>query len=285
MWLFCLGDLQEVPDLLPPNQRHSQCDHKQHIGPDQHYHCHWLQCWHMHTKILCLQLTGMHILYTFYIYYIYTVYICYFVLIIFITCYIRLVTVKPGKLSRSVNIWPNLCVSFPFRLCMLCPFWRLPSSATQLFCLCMRNWKSKCKINPQYHSVLSPLNIRLSELILAHVVPFFYHGLMFICSFTICSRSRRKMQGVANVSFLGMFIMYLLAALFGYLTFNGESFLWALLPKINKTGMLKKKSYPVLKVLARYYLFPGINIFCTAQACVCCHWLEQGGRERRGRWR
>ncbi|XP_031439266.1 sodium-coupled neutral amino acid transporter 2 isoform X2 [Clupea harengus] len=33
-------------------------------------------------------------------------------------------------------------------------------------------------------------------------------------------RSRRKMQGVANVSFLGMFIMYLLAALFGYLTFN-----------------------------------------------------------------
>ncbi|XP_045928601.1 sodium-coupled neutral amino acid transporter 2-like [Micropterus dolomieu] len=36
-------------------------------------------------------------------------------------------------------------------------------------------------------------------------------------------RSRRKMQGVANVSFLAMFIMYLLAALFGYLTFNCES--------------------------------------------------------------
>uniref|UniRef100_A0A8C4ZMV2 Sodium-coupled neutral amino acid symporter 2 n=1 Tax=Gadus morhua TaxID=8049 RepID=A0A8C4ZMV2_GADMO len=33
-------------------------------------------------------------------------------------------------------------------------------------------------------------------------------------------RSRKKMQGVANVSFLAMFIMYLLAALFGYLTFN-----------------------------------------------------------------
>ncbi|XP_042278180.1 sodium-coupled neutral amino acid transporter 2-like isoform X2 [Thunnus maccoyii] len=33
-------------------------------------------------------------------------------------------------------------------------------------------------------------------------------------------RSRRKMQGVANVSFLAVFIMYLLAALFGYLTFN-----------------------------------------------------------------
>uniref|UniRef100_A0AAY5F4A9 Sodium-coupled neutral amino acid symporter 2 n=1 Tax=Electrophorus electricus TaxID=8005 RepID=A0AAY5F4A9_ELEEL len=33
-------------------------------------------------------------------------------------------------------------------------------------------------------------------------------------------RSRKKMQGVANVSFLAMFVMYLLAALFGYLTFS-----------------------------------------------------------------
>ncbi|XP_051976827.1 sodium-coupled neutral amino acid symporter 2-like [Xyrauchen texanus] len=33
-------------------------------------------------------------------------------------------------------------------------------------------------------------------------------------------RSRKRMQSVANVSFLGMFVMYLLAALFGYLTFN-----------------------------------------------------------------
>ncbi|XP_061663358.1 sodium-coupled neutral amino acid symporter 2 [Syngnathoides biaculeatus] len=33
-------------------------------------------------------------------------------------------------------------------------------------------------------------------------------------------RSQRRMQGVANVSFLAMFVMYLLAALFGYLTFN-----------------------------------------------------------------
>uniref|UniRef100_A0A672H9R9 Sodium-coupled neutral amino acid symporter 2 n=1 Tax=Salarias fasciatus TaxID=181472 RepID=A0A672H9R9_SALFA len=31
---------------------------------------------------------------------------------------------------------------------------------------------------------------------------------------------KERMQGVANVSFLAMFIMYLLAALFGYLTFN-----------------------------------------------------------------
>ncbi|XP_036722233.1 sodium-coupled neutral amino acid transporter 4 isoform X4 [Balaenoptera musculus] len=35
-------------------------------------------------------------------------------------------------------------------------------------------------------------------------------------------RSRRKMQTVSNVSITGMLIMYLLAALFGYLTFYGE---------------------------------------------------------------
>ncbi|MEQ2162530.1 hypothetical protein GOODEAATRI_020659, partial [Goodea atripinnis] len=49
----------------------------------------------------------------------------------------------------------------------------------------------------------------------------------FVCHPTILpmyeelkDRSRQKMQNVAKVSFLAMFIMYLLAALFGYLTFN-----------------------------------------------------------------
>ncbi|EFB13416.1 hypothetical protein PANDA_011289, partial [Ailuropoda melanoleuca] len=35
-------------------------------------------------------------------------------------------------------------------------------------------------------------------------------------------RSRRKMQTVSNISITGMLVMYLLAALFGYLTFYGE---------------------------------------------------------------
>lgn len=39
----------------------------------------------------------------------------------------------------------------------------------------------------------------------------------------ISSRSRRKMQSVSNISITGMLIMYLLAALFGYLTFYGRS--------------------------------------------------------------
>uniref|UniRef100_A0A8C0HJB5 Solute carrier family 38 member 4 n=1 Tax=Buteo japonicus TaxID=224669 RepID=A0A8C0HJB5_9AVES len=36
------------------------------------------------------------------------------------------------------------------------------------------------------------------------------------------SRSRKRMQNVSNISITGMLIMYLLAALFGYLTFYGE---------------------------------------------------------------
>ncbi|XP_058047426.1 sodium-coupled neutral amino acid transporter 4 [Ahaetulla prasina] len=36
------------------------------------------------------------------------------------------------------------------------------------------------------------------------------------------NRSRKRMQNVANVSIMGMLIMYLLAALFGYLTFYGK---------------------------------------------------------------
>ncbi|XP_043917954.1 sodium-coupled neutral amino acid transporter 2 [Protopterus annectens] len=35
-------------------------------------------------------------------------------------------------------------------------------------------------------------------------------------------RNRKRMQNVANVSFFAMFVMYLLAALFGYLTFYGK---------------------------------------------------------------
>ena len=33
------------------------------------------------------------------------------------------------------------------------------------------------------------------------------------------------MQGVANISIMAMFVMYLLTALFGYLTFYGKSLL------------------------------------------------------------
>lgn len=35
-------------------------------------------------------------------------------------------------------------------------------------------------------------------------------------------RSRRRMMNVSKISFFAMFLMYLLAALFGYLTFYGK---------------------------------------------------------------
>lgn len=36
------------------------------------------------------------------------------------------------------------------------------------------------------------------------------------------SRSRRRMQNVSNLSILTMLVMYMMSALFGYLTFYGE---------------------------------------------------------------
>lgn len=41
------------------------------------------------------------------------------------------------------------------------------------------------------------------------------------------SRSRKRMMNVSYVSFFAMFLMYLLAALFGYLTFYGKYWLSA----------------------------------------------------------
>lgn len=42
-----------------------------------------------------------------------------------------------------------------------------------------------------------------------------------VCCFS--SRSRRKMQNVSNLSIMTMLIMYMLSALFGYLTFYGKT--------------------------------------------------------------
>uniref|UniRef100_A0A3B3ZYK3 Sodium-coupled neutral amino acid symporter 2 n=1 Tax=Periophthalmus magnuspinnatus TaxID=409849 RepID=A0A3B3ZYK3_9GOBI len=68
-------------------------------------------------------------------------------------------------------------------------------------------------------------NSQVQDQITVYAVPILTFA--FVCHPAILpmydelkDRSRRKMQNVANVSFLAMFIMYLLAALFGYLTFN-----------------------------------------------------------------
>lgn len=46
---------------------------------------------------------------------------------------------------------------------------------------------------------------------------------MYPCVCCFSSRSRKKMQNVSNLSILTMLIMYMLSALFGYLTFYGKS--------------------------------------------------------------
>uniref|UniRef100_A0A672ZMD3 Sodium-coupled neutral amino acid symporter 2 n=1 Tax=Sphaeramia orbicularis TaxID=375764 RepID=A0A672ZMD3_9TELE len=76
-----------------------------------------------------------------------------------------------------------------------------------------------------YTSGLSLLCMVFFLIVTVYAVPILTFA--FVCHPAILpmyeelkDRSRRKMQGVANVSFLAMFIMYLLAALFGYLTFN-----------------------------------------------------------------
>lgn len=40
-------------------------------------------------------------------------------------------------------------------------------------------------------------------------------------SHVVCSPSKRKMQHISNLSIAVMYVMYFLAALFGYLTFYG----------------------------------------------------------------
>lgn len=51
---------------------------------------------------------------------------------------------------------------------------------------------------------------------------------MYMCVFTLSllgfstSATKKRMQNVANISIMAMFVMYLLTALFGYLTFYGN---------------------------------------------------------------
>lgn len=50
---------------------------------------------------------------------------------------------------------------------------------------------------------------------------------VYVCFYTVSawfstSATKKRMQNVANISILAMFVMYLLTALFGYLTFFGN---------------------------------------------------------------
>lgn len=48
---------------------------------------------------------------------------------------------------------------------------------------------------------------------------------LFLQSASACfsaSATKKRMQNVANISIMAMFVMYLLTAIFGYLTFYGN---------------------------------------------------------------
>lgn len=59
----------------------------------------------------------------------------------------------------------------------------------------------------------------------------------FLCHFPAClylSATKKRMQKVANISILAMFVMYLLTALFGYLTFFGKTLSLAFFIVVNE---------------------------------------------------
>uniref|UniRef100_A0AAQ5YHJ7 Sodium-coupled neutral amino acid symporter 2 n=1 Tax=Amphiprion ocellaris TaxID=80972 RepID=A0AAQ5YHJ7_AMPOC len=100
-----------------------------------------------------------------------------------------------------------------------------PKSCPPIFQVIIKKFQIPCPLPAALDSINSSLPDPNSSTVYA--VPILTFA--FVCHPAILpmyeelkDRSRRKMQGVANVSFLAMFIMYLLAALFGYLTFNSN---------------------------------------------------------------
>lgn len=65
----------------------------------------------------------------------------------------------------------------------------------------------------------------------------------FTWIFFFFSATKKRMQNVANISILAMFVMYLLTALFGYLTFYGKK------NNYGKTSLRPPQRFPCYLVL------------------------------------
>uniref|UniRef100_A0AAX7VRX6 Amino acid transporter transmembrane domain-containing protein n=1 Tax=Astatotilapia calliptera TaxID=8154 RepID=A0AAX7VRX6_ASTCA len=83
-----------------------------------------------------------------------------------------------------------------------------------LFQIIYKKTQLPCPL-PFLHGHSSNLSINGSDM----PGKWFVFDTSFFCVFAIYSRSRKKMQNVSNLSILAMLIMYMLSALFGYLTF------------------------------------------------------------------
>lgn len=103
----------------------------------------------------------------------------------------------------------NTYLCFPDCLC--CPnpniLFRLPS------CNSSHLWRTE-RVNARYEPIIS---LHKQSSVNCH--PLIANSISFSPSY---SRSRKRMMNVSYVSFFAMFLMYLLAALFGYLTFYGK---------------------------------------------------------------
>uniref|UniRef100_A0AAX7V0L7 Sodium-coupled neutral amino acid symporter 2 n=1 Tax=Astatotilapia calliptera TaxID=8154 RepID=A0AAX7V0L7_ASTCA len=112
------------------------------------------------------------------------------------------------RISFTHILWPVLVLPIEFQSSS-----EIPSSyTTERDSFVLKN--DTCK--PKYFIVNSQTVYAVPIITFAFVC----HPAILPMYDELKDRSRKKMQNVANVSFLAMFIMYLLAALFGYLTFN-----------------------------------------------------------------
>ncbi|NXF93389.1 S38A4 protein, partial [Eubucco bourcierii] len=93
-----------------------------------------------------------------------------------------------------------------------------------------KDTSQKCGVEYEAHSDSSDLcqpkyfvfNSRTAYAIPILAFAFVCHPEVLPIYSELKDRSRKRMQNVSNISITGMLIMYLLAALFGYLTFYGE---------------------------------------------------------------
>lgn len=112
------------------------------------------------------------------------------------------------RLSCTANYSNSRVYVFIHRQRTPSPSWLLPLFATPRSCLFILSFASETPIwDPQY-------------LITCQYRMWHRHHFQLSCDF---SPTKKKMQKVSNISILVMYCMYFLAALFGYLTFYGES--------------------------------------------------------------
>uniref|UniRef100_A0A4W5JDT2 Solute carrier family 38 member 4 n=1 Tax=Hucho hucho TaxID=62062 RepID=A0A4W5JDT2_9TELE len=100
-----------------------------------------------------------------------------------------------------------------FSLSCMVFFLGVVSSTCLLFCCC------ECVSGPVFHPQSLLLSFQTAYTVPILAFSFVCHPEILPIYSELKDRSRRKMQNVSNLSILAMLVMYMLSALFGYLTF------------------------------------------------------------------